>query len=95
MAASETGTSVDGRALDGDHERDLLTRIAFRQEPEEGPGVEDCLWACRRERLERKRREVVREIGKLQQSPGETGVASQLDERLAELQRIAQRRDSL
>jgi len=82
-------------ALDGDYERDLLTRIAFRLEPEEGPGVEDCLWACRRERLERRRREVVREIGKLQQSPGETGAASQLDERLAELQRIAQRRDSL
>jgi DNA primase len=83
-------------ALDGDYDRELLTRIAFREEPHEGPSVEDCLWACRRERLERRGREVAREIGREQNGRApDSSSTSQVDERLAELQRLARQRDAL
>ena len=81
-------------ALSGETERDLFTRIAFREEPEAGPTVEDCLWTCRRERLQRRGKEVASEIGRLQKAAGSPGDSS-LDERLAELQRLARQRDAL
>jgi len=73
----------------------VLTRIAFREEPDEGPSVEDCLWACRRERLERRKRELAREIGRDQKDADRSGANPQLDEQLAELQRLALQRDAL
>jgi DNA primase len=81
-------------ALAGEAERDLFMRITFRDEPEAGPTVEDCLWACRRERLQRRGKEVASEIGRLQKAAGSPG-DSNLDERLAELQRLAKQRDAL
>ena len=81
-------------ALSDDAERDLLTRIAFRDEPETGPTVEDCLWACKRERLRRRGREVASEIDRLEKADGSPEDSS-LDERLAELQRLARQRDAL
>ena len=82
-------------ALEGDSDRDLLTQIAFRTEPDKGPSVEDCLWACRRERLERKKRELAHKIGRDQQEADPSGANPQLDEQLAELQRLALQRDAL
>ena len=82
-------------ALEDEADRELLTRIVFRDEPEKGPGVEDCLWTCRRERLERRGREVVKEIGMLQKDAEQPDATSQLDERLAEIQRLARQRDAL
>jgi len=81
-------------ALPNEAERDLLRRIAFRDEPEAGPTVEDCLWTCRRERLQRRGREVATEIDRLQKAAGSPKDPS-LDERLAELQRLARQRDEL
>jgi DNA primase len=82
-------------ALEADPERELLTRIAFRDEPHEGPDVEDCLWACRRERLERSGRETVREIGRIQKDAAATDAGSSVDERLEKIQKLAEQREAL
>jgi DNA primase len=82
-------------ALEGDSERDLLTQIAFREEPEEGPSVEDCLVACRRQRLAREGRAITREIGALQSDKDRPADGSDVDERLMDLQRLAEQRDAL
>ena len=51
-------------------DKELLTRIAFADEPEDGPSVEDCLWAFKRQRLTREGRAVRRRIGaKLKTEP--------------------------
>jgi DNA primase len=75
------------QALEDDALRELLTRIAFRDEPAEGPGVEDCLFAFRRERLLRQGRELLRGIGSA--DPGD------VDRQLSEWQRLARQRDEL
>jgi DNA primase len=82
-------------ALEGESDRDLLTQIAFREEPEEGPSVEDCLWACRRQRLAREGREVTREIGAIQSGKVRPADVADVDERLMHLQKLAKQRDAL
>jgi DNA primase len=82
-------------ALEGDADRDILNRIAFNEEPEEGPGVEDCMWACRRQRLGKEGRKVIREIGDLQSGTGRSADVSKVDEHLLRLQKLAQQRDAL
>lgn len=81
-------------ALQEEADRDLLTRIAFRDEPDEGPNVEDCLWAFKRQRLAREKRKVRREIGELQQTQGQISTA-ELDRRLMHLQQLARQRDAI
>ena len=50
-------------ALDHDEERDLLTRIAFREEPEGGTEeMEDCIRSLRKQKLVRERRELQKQI---------------------------------
>jgi DNA primase len=83
-------------ALEDDVDRGLLARIAFRDEPNEGPTVQDCLNTFRRQRLAREGRAMLREIGKRQQ--GETEPAadtSAVDRQLARLQELARQRDQL
>ena len=74
-------------------DKDLCTRIAFRAEPEIGPSVEDCLWAFRRERLQKQGRQVVRELSKLQR--GSKGAEGDVDRQLMRLQELAKQRDAL
>ncbi len=74
-------------ALEQDSDRDLLTRIAFREEPEEGPTVDDCLSAFRRQRLTMESKRLRREIGDLQQDT--------VDRQLTRLQELARQRDAL
>jgi DNA primase len=82
-------------ALEGDSDRDLFTQIAFREEPEEGPSVEDCMWACRRQRLAREGRAITREIGALQNGNAAAADGPDVDKRLMDLQRLAEQRDTL
>lgn len=77
---------------------ELLTRMAFDDEPETGPGIEDCLCAFEREKLQRLGVHAVREIGKLQ--VGEVGEdlpekKEDINERLLRMQQIARQRDAL
>ena len=92
------GTRVDYpgvlQALEDDIDRSLLTRIAFQEEPEEGPGVADCLWALRRQRLARESRAEARNLAKLQQEAG-TADAAEVTKRLVRVQELARQRDAL
>jgi DNA primase len=84
-------------ALEADGDRELLTSIAFREEPIEGD-VEDCLWACRQERLKQKHKAVVRQLGELEQrkATDETERPSdEVDRMLARVQELARQRDAL
>jgi DNA primase len=50
-------------ALEDDGDKETLTRIAFREEPEgEAEEMEDCIRSLRRQRLMRERRELQRQI---------------------------------
>ncbi len=69
LRRSEDDSPVDYLAilddLPRDEDRDLLTRIAFREEPlPPAEAAADCLRTLRRERLERERREVQRQMTK-------------------------------
>jgi hypothetical protein len=82
-------------ALDDESDRDLLTRIAFRDEPEEGPSMDDCLAAFRKQTLKREGKELRRQIGDLQRSkPGDVPPAD-VDRQLTRLQELARQRDAL
>jgi DNA primase len=82
-------------ALPSDEDRDLLTRIAFRDEPEDGPGVEDCLCAFRREALAREQKAATRRIGRIQADPTSGTDAAQTDRWLEHVQALARARDAL
>jgi len=81
-------------ALDDAEDRDLLTRLAFRDDPEDGPGVADCLWTLKRRRLERQGREQAGRIATLQKQGRETR-DSDLDDHLRRLQELARARDAM
>lgn len=93
LRRTREGKPVDAPAVMGDltneADRDLCTRIAFRAEPETGPSVEDCLWAFKRERLQRQGREVVRELNRLDDD------GDDVDRRLMRVQELARQRDAL
>lgn len=80
---------------EGDENRDLLTQIAFRELPETGPGVEDCLWSFEQERLQRQGREAVRAVNDLQKNLGRDSEKSDVDRQLRKLQQIARSRDTM
>jgi len=96
LRLTEAGEPVDYPAvlssLEDQNDQALLTRIAFREQPEDGPSVKDCLWAFRRERLTRQGRRAVRELGKTQQKGSET---TDVDRQLLEVQQLAKQRDAL
>ena len=79
-------------ALEDEADRTLLTGIAFREEPDDGPGVDDCLAALRRRRLAREEKQLAREIGDLQKGAVST---AEIDKQLLRLQELARQRDSL
>ncbi len=81
-------------ALEDEGDRDLLTRLAFSEEPQEGPSLADCLEALKRRRLVREERELTREIGDLQKRAQEVSPA-EIDQQLLRLQELARQRDSL
>jgi hypothetical protein len=77
-------------ALEDEADRSLLTRIAFGEEPEGGPSVQDCLAALRRQRLARDQRRGCRELGDMQQAGARPD-----DAELMRLQELARQRDAL
>ena len=82
-------------ALESEEDRELLTHIAFRDEPEEGPNVEDCLTAFRRRRLAREGRKLRRKIGDQQQAGPADFPPADVDRQLARLQELARQREAL
>lgn len=86
--------------LDDEADREILTAIAFRDAPEEGPDVDDCVCALRRERLDRESRDAVRRLGRMQtrdEGP-ETeadGDSEDVDQWLLHVEQLAKQRDAL
>jgi DNA primase len=99
LRLTREGRPVDGplvlSALQDEHDHELFTRIAFREDPESGPGIEDCLCALRRDRLQREGKQRVREIVELQDKPDSSADAADVNERLKQLQQLAKQRDAL
>jgi DNA primase len=94
----------DGRTVDlpsaldelsSDEDRDLLTRIAFRDEPDTGPSVEDCLCALRREVLTREEKAAIRRLGRMQADPTAAADTAETDRWLEHVQALARERDTL
>jgi len=81
--------------LSSDEDRELLTRIAFRDEPEDGPGVADCLCAFRREALAREEKAVIRRLGRLQADSTAAADTAETDRWLEHVQALARERDTL
>jgi DNA primase len=79
-------------ALEDEEDRDLLTRLAFQDEPDGGPGVAECLETLRRDRLLRLGRQETRRIVELQREEADS---SEVDEHLLRVQELARRRDAL
>jgi len=77
--------------LEDEADRELLAGIAFRSDPVEGT-VDDCLWAARRERLQRAQVDTVRRLNQVLQSasPGDD-----VNRMLSEIQDLARQRDTL
>jgi hypothetical protein len=74
-------------ALGAEEDRNLLTRIAFRESAGIEPGdIEDCLFAVRRERLKKEGRELQRMIEK---------TADPAEELLTRKMELARQRDAL
>ena len=82
-------------ALTEESDRGLLTRIAFREEPEDGPTVDDCLEALRRQTLQREGTRLRRKIGDLQRRKPEEESTDDVDRQLTRLLELARRRDAL
>ncbi len=86
-------------------DRDLLTHIAFRDEPDEGPTLDDCLHVFERQQILRKERAVLRSIAgggaragtDEEEAAGATepDSSTDIDRRLHELMELARRRDAL
>jgi len=98
---TEEGATVDHAtildALESDEDRDVLTSIAFRDEPAEG-NVEDCLWACRQDRLKHQHTAAVRRLGELgrEAAAGKAQrISEDVDRMLSEVQELARQRDTL
>jgi DNA primase len=76
--------------LEDEAERELLAAIAFSSDPVEGT-AEDCLWACRRERLQRQQFDTVRKLTELEKRSENDDV----NRMLSEIQELARQRDTL
>ncbi len=82
-------------ALEDEADKKLLTRLAFRDEPENGPGVADCLWALQRRRLAQQGREELSRLAELQGAEPQSPEAGELDDHLLRIQELARQRDAL
>lgn len=72
-----------------------LTEILFRDEPEEGATLDDCLDTFRRENIVRAGRQMVREIGRGKPAEEPSSETEELDRQLMQLQQLARQRDAL
>ncbi len=78
-----------------DTDTQRLTRILFRDEPQEGPTIEDCLHAFQRDRLIREERRAIRELGRESKTDDDSSDSEELDRRLMHVQQLARQRDAL
>ena len=78
-----------------DKDIQLLTRILFRDEPQEGATIEDCLNTFQRERIKREERQALRELGRESKTEGVSSDSEELDRRLMHVQQLARQRDAL
>jgi DNA primase len=78
-----------------DEDSQLLTRILFRDEPQDGPTIEDCLNTFQRERIAREERRAVRELGRESKNEDVSSGSEELDRRLMHVQQLARQRDAL
>jgi DNA primase len=83
--------ALESRAEDSE----TLTRIAFHEEPEEGPDVEDCLCTFEKERLQRLGMRAVRQLRGGPDRPAAPDGAEEIDQQLLEIQQLARQRDAL
>ncbi len=100
LEMEQTGERIDHpavlEALEQPGDQELLTRIAFRDEPEDGPTVKDCLETFRRQNLASESRTLLREIGKQQRDEvGPASGTSVVDQQLARIQELARQHDRL
>lgn len=86
-------SAVSARLSDEDGQR--LTRILFRDEPQEGSSVEDCLQAFQRDRIKREERRAVLALGRDNQGGESSSDPGELDRQLMHLQQLARQRDAL
>ncbi|NIM61066.1 MAG: DNA primase [Acidobacteria bacterium] len=78
-----------------DKDAQLLTRILFRDEPQEGPTIEDCLATFQRDRIIREERQAIRELGRESKTDDASSDSEELDRRLMHVQQLARQRDAL
>jgi hypothetical protein len=89
---------VDGPAVAAllpEEDSQRLTEILFRDEPEEGATLEDCMDTFRRENIVRAGRQMVREIGRGTPAEEPSSESEELDRQLMQLQQLARQRDAL
>jgi hypothetical protein len=89
---------VDASAVSerlSDEDSQLLTRILFRDEPQEGPTIEECLNTFQRERITREERRAVRELGRESKNEDVSSDSEELDRQLMHVQQLARQRDAL
>jgi DNA primase len=78
-----------------DENSQLLTRILFRDEPQEGPTIEDCLNTFQRERIAREERRALRDLGRELKNEDVSSDSEELDRQLMHVQQLARQRDAL
>ncbi len=89
---------VDASAVSerlSDEDSQLLTRILFRDEPQEGATIEECLNTFQRERITREERRAVRELGRESKNEDVSSDSEELDRQLMHVQQLARQRDAL
>ncbi|MEE8411566.1 MAG: DNA primase, partial [Acidobacteriota bacterium] len=89
---------VDASAVSerlSDEDSQLLTRILFRDEPQEGATIEECLNTFQRERIAREERRAVRELGRESKNEDVSSDSEELDRQLMHVQQLARQRDAL
>jgi len=78
-----------------DTDTQLLTRILFRDEPQEGATVEDCLNTFQRDRIIREERQAVRDLRRETKNEDASSDSEELDRQLMHVQQLARQRDAL
>jgi hypothetical protein len=78
-----------------DQDTQLLTRILFRDEPQVGPTIEDCLNTFQRERIAREERRALRDLGRELKNEDVSSDSEELDRQLMHVQQLARQRDAL
>ena len=72
-----------------------IVGLNFRDEPQEGPTIDDCLDVFRRERIRREERQAVRQVGRGTKNEDASSDSEELDRQLMHVQQLARQRDAL